>query len=273
MVASIESATTEHGRKVYDILRQILPEAIILTDIKYYKELPVKLDGFTSSQDNSFDDREYRVKKAKEMYNKNVYMTCAVGNDSYDSCNHLAKYKEWVSIGACHFKDGNPKRAVYSSVTEHIDFVSLTCLETQFGIFNGSSCSTPVNQGMAMLVKQFFRDNANINISNKELLNFQKDNSIDLETEGQDSKTGFGLFILPDPKEIEIEKYLGDTRQIKLKIDSNRALVDGKEIILDTEPIIYKNRTLVPIRFIAEALGCNVKWLENTREVIIDYKK
>ena len=269
-MASIESATTEHGRKVYDILKQILPEATILTDIEYYKELPIKLDGFTSSQDNTFDDREYRIKKAKEMYNKNVYMTCAVGNDSYDSCNHLAKYKEWVSIGACQLKNGKPKRTVYSSVTEHIDFVSLTYLETQFGRFNGSSCSAPVNQGMALLVKQFFRDNANINISNKELLNFQKDNCIDLEEKGHDSKTGFGLFILPDPEEINIEKYLGDARQIKLKIDSNRAFVDGKEIILDTEPIIYKDRTLVPIRFIAETLGCNVEWLKDTREVIID---
>ena len=44
---------------------------------------------------------------------------------------------------------------------------------------------------------------------------------------------------------------------------------DGKEIILDVAPMIKNGRTMVPIRFISEALGYEVEWDALTREVII----
>jgi N-acetyl-anhydromuramyl-L-alanine amidase AmpD len=36
-----------------------------------------------------------------------------------------------------------------------------------------------------------------------------QDNSIDLETEGHDHKTGHGLFVLPEPESIDVWKYVG----------------------------------------------------------------
>ena len=176
VVASIENTETLHGKKVADILKQVLPEATILTDIKYYKEIPEKLDGYTSSLDASFDDRITRIEKAKEMYSKNVFMTCAVGNENTEDCSHLAKYDNWVSVGACTFNGGKPKKAVYSSVTEYIDVMSLTFWETKYGMFNGSSCSTPALQGMAQLAKQFFRDNIGKILDVQKLFYFVKDN-------------------------------------------------------------------------------------------------
>lgn len=45
--------------------------------------------------------------------------------------------------------------------------------------------------------------------------------------------------------------------------------VNGKEIASDVSPQIINNRTMVPIRVIAEALQANVEWDENTRTVKI----
>ncbi len=49
---------------------------------------------------------------------------------------------------------------------------------------------------------------------------------------------------------------------IVCKIDSNTILINGTEKQLDTPPVIKDNRTMIPIRVIAEALGADVEWTE-----------
>ena len=48
--------------------------------------------------------------------------------------------------------------------------------------------------------------------------------------------------------------------RIVLTIGSNTAYVDGKEVILDAAPVIVNGRTLLPLRFVAEAFSQNVEW-------------
>lgn len=45
-----------------------------------------------------------------------------------------------------------------------------------------------------------------------------------------------------------------------LATDEPKLLLDGQDITAITEPVIENNRTLVPIRFIAEQLGAQVNW-------------
>ena len=49
-------------------------------------------------------------------------------------------------------------------------------------------------------------------------------------------------------------------RRIEMPIDSTRATIDGQPVTLDAPAVIYQSRTLVPLRFVAEALGCEVSW-------------
>lgn len=56
---------------------------------------------------------------------------------------------------------------------------------------------------------------------------------------------------------------------IELPIDKNFARVNGREMSLDVPAQIVKNRTMVPLRFIAEQLGCEVEWLDKERMVVI----
>lgn len=240
-VASIENGRTIHSKKVESILKQILPEATIISNIKYWKDVPEELDGYTSSQDRADSNDLEKVAKAKELYERNVFMTCAIGNEDTESYNRLAPHEEWVSVGACDLKEGRPQLEHYSSQSEHLDFVSLTNLKTDFGRFTGSSCATPVLQGMAMLAQEFFKEKTGRKLTNAELFKFIKDNSIDLETEGHDNKTGHGLFILPEPDSINIYKY-GDAKMFKDYTEYEKAIDYLAEKEEMDSPERWKNR-------------------------------
>lgn len=58
--------------------------------------------------------------------------------------------------------------------------------------------------------------------------------------------------------------------RIVLNTSSNVAFLDGKKAFLNFPPFIDENnRTLVPIRFIAEALNCKVDWVQSESKVMI----
>ncbi|OQB14549.1 MAG: Phosphate-binding protein PstS 1 precursor [Firmicutes bacterium ADurb.Bin193] len=59
-----------------------------------------------------------------------------------------------------------------------------------------------------------------------------------------------------------------------LKINENRALISGEMTFIDLKnpevvPLIKDGRTLVPVRFVAEAFGYDVYWEEQTRTVTL----
>ena len=54
---------------------------------------------------------------------------------------------------------------------------------------------------------------------------------------------------------------------VKLVIDSKTAYVDGEAITMDVAASIISERTLIPVRFVAEAFGYEVKWDEPSRMV------
>jgi N-acetylmuramoyl-L-alanine amidase len=61
---------------------------------------------------------------------------------------------------------------------------------------------------MCGLVQDFFIDKAGRALVRSELIDFINDHLIDVEDEGFDVKTGNGLFILPNPNDINISKYV-----------------------------------------------------------------
>jgi len=59
---------------------------------------------------------------------------------------------------------------------------------------------------------------------------------------------------------------------LKLQIGKNIMYVDDKVVFLDVSPIIIENRTLLPIRWIAEPLGAQVSWNSTEKKVIVTLK-
>ncbi len=61
----------------------------------------------------------------------------------------------------------------------------------------------------------------------------------------------------------------GNGRNISLHIGSTQATIDGQPQSLDVAPFLVGARTLVPLRFVAQALGAAVDWNNNTSTVTI----
>ncbi len=54
------------------------------------------------------------------------------------------------------------------------------------------------------------------------------------------------------------------------------AKINGEEVQIDPDnpdvvPTIINDRTMVPMRFLAESLGCEVEWVADTKEIILTY--
>lgn len=211
-IASRESEKTEHGTKVAELLRTLVPESTILID-EDYKDKINDFDIYTTSLSFSSDKSIVNENKSKELFENNKFLVCAVGNNSADSQTAISKNNYFQSIGACTLKDGVPKREYYSSITEDIDFMSLTNFKLSDGIFNGSSCSAPIFASMICLLQCLTFLKLNRKLTNNELLKLIKDNLIDLEEKGHDSKTGHGLFILPKPWKVDFTKYLDEEEE------------------------------------------------------------
>ncbi|MCD7854464.1 MAG: copper amine oxidase N-terminal domain-containing protein [Clostridiales bacterium] len=69
-----------------------------------------------------------------------------------------------------------------------------------------------------------------------------------------------------DLKEITI---IRGEAEIRLAIGSAEIQINGTQSEIDTAPFIQNSRTYVPIRFISEAMGLNVDWIETEKTVTI----
>ena len=55
----------------------------------------------------------------------------------------------------------------------------------------------------------------------------------------------------------------------ELTIGNGKAAINGESVELDAPAMIHGDRTLVPLRFVAEALDCEVEWVVEKRRVVI----
>lgn len=60
--------------------------------------------------------------------------------------------------------------------------------------------------------------------------------------------------------------------EILITIGAENAVVNGKEVKLDSPAFVENDRTYTPIRFISEELGAKVEWIESEQKVVITVK-
>ncbi|MBE7047267.1 MAG: hypothetical protein E7396_07610 [Ruminococcaceae bacterium] len=81
-----------------------------------------------------------------------------------------------------------------------------------------------------------------------------------------------GATILWDDATKTVTGTKGDTKVI-LQIGNREAKVNDNIVSLDVPATIVSDRTMVPVRFISESLGCKVDWDDATKTVIISSSK
>ena len=223
-----------HGHQTADILHQVAPEAdiyILSNSGSYGKN---KAEGKFIEESIPFMETEKihlvnaslggtnnrilneRIEQAQEH---GVTFVTSAGNEAEKGAGGYARSGVWIAVGAVHLSGkGEILHAGYSSIDEEVDFVQFSNLyvhdarpgyEDRTFPVTGTSFSSPMLCGMLALVQQYFLEKVGRTLKQNELYKFMQDNSIDLETEGHDHKTGHGLFVLPEPESIDVWKYVG----------------------------------------------------------------
>lgn len=59
------------------------------------------------------------------------------------------------------------------------------------------------------------------------------------------------------------------SQTVELTLGSNQAMVNGQSVTLDSPASSIGGRTMVPLRFVSEALGTEVRWQESTQTVFL----
>ncbi len=57
--------------------------------------------------------------------------------------------------------------------------------------------------------------------------------------------------------------------EIQLTVGQTQATINGQAYTIDAQPFLYQDFTLVPVRFVSEALNCLVEWEAQTSSVMI----
>ncbi|TYR76007.1 hypothetical protein FZC79_07590 [Rossellomorea vietnamensis] len=63
------------------------------------------------------------------------------------------------------------------------------------------------------------------------------------------------------------------TTNVAVTVGSKTGYINGSPVTLDTAPILLESRTMIPLRFIIEAIGAEVKWDGSSQTVIIIYEE
>lgn len=302
--------TSTHGTQTMDVIHQVAPLAqkysynnssmvsngVIVKEtysdcLKFMKENDVSV--VTASLGGN--DHEPLVKIYKEMAEFSALLTSAGNKGSREpSSGDFNDTGVWIPVGAYHLINGKKVIAHYTSSGEktvcsgfsnlNVHTHSLPWDGKSFRV-TGTSFSSPMVAGQVALVQEFFKNKTGKTLNNDQARQF----IIDHCDEGiHDPRTGYGLFILPHPNDIDIKKYFPDwiepikpptpepkpeppTEETKIEmfIGSRTYYVNGRQKQMDVSAELYNGRTFVPVRFISEEFGSTVGWNGILKKVTI----
>lgn len=243
-----------HNTRVCGVMRELAPDARIITFNWFGADEEKIIDWIVEHKDEiavincSFSGTTHGLDQIKRLEFTDIPVVFASGNGyKDDDMTTEAKLPFTIAIGA--FAEHFMGVESYSNGDELLDAVAFTWLyesvtETKNHWFNGTSGAAPTACGQLWL----YMSRTGIYFNQKQAKEFVRNNTVDLLEEGHDNKSGWGLFILPE------------VSQINMFIGSSSYRLDGVNYAMDSMPILQNNRTFVPIRFVAEALGCDVIW-------------
>lgn len=100
-------------------------------------------------------------------------------------------------------------------------------------------------------------------------LPYEKDNRIFVPVRFVSEALGAELEWIQEEKKVIIRN---ENNIIELWQESSDLVVNGEKSLMDTNVEILNDRTMIPVRYAAENLGCTVEWDESTYSVLINKK-
>lgn len=240
IIPVLGDGTSEHAVQTAAVFFQVAPEATLYSfstntsltggqkHWDFFSDCVPVIDGKRIS--NIFFSRVENDKTAREKHAAVLAARpwlkefWAAGNDGTEGYSKLLQVEDAIGVGAAEVLRsskviGGPRvyPAGYTSQTELVDFaapgnpginIRATSQSDSAQILAGTSFAAPWLCAMACLVDDFFLDRTGQALSRAAMVRFFKDHCQDIGADGKDDRAGFGLVVLPEPEEIDIEKYV-----------------------------------------------------------------
>ena len=224
-----------HAAKTLAAFREIAPER----EVKYirFTDSATQAAEFCDEAEASGADTMYMsltsssgsggTKVLDARMPRRMSFFAAAGNDAGEAYNHRTEADTIYAVGACTLKysasvNGKPApgaklildTADYTSVSNFVDFASITELYIDGGYFDGTSCAAPVLCGMAALVNEFFIERTGRPLRAEAMYRFFAEHCVDVATPGKDTLTGYGVPVLPPPEFINLWDYQEEAKTV-----------------------------------------------------------
>ena len=240
IIPVLGEGTSEHAVQTAAVFFQVAPEATL-----YSFSTNTRLTGGQKHWDffsdcvpvmdekrisNVFfsrvENNKEAIEKHREVLKDRPWLKefWAAGNDGAGGYSKLLQVEDAIGVGAAEVLRSNkviggPRvyPAGYTSQTELVDFaapgnpgvnIRATSQSDSAQILAGTSFAAPWLCAMACLVDDFFLDRTGQALSRAAMVRFFKDHCQDIGEDGRDDRAGFGLVVLPEPGEIDIERYV-----------------------------------------------------------------
>lgn len=153
-----------------------------------------------------------------------------------------------------------------------ISLLVLTLLLTSFAFANGSDVEGLTKEEKIVVELGIGNKQYKVNDEIKSLNvgSIIEDGTTYIPLRGVLEELGAKVSWIPGGKQIVIES---NEDKIKLTLNSKTAIVNEKEIELSKAPKLVKGSTMIPLRFVAENMGCEVDWNDKEQKITIKATK
>ena len=263
-----ECKTGGHGVRVAKVLHEIVPGAEIHCFSSNGTAERKRLVDYIIHNNYDVVNISLSIAKSAEeplefLRNTNITVIAASGNDGKENRLCYPARADWtIAVGA--FNDTLNQVATYSNGGDALDCVGyggVYHMNTKGKAveFTGTSCAAPFITGMLACWLSYCKE-IGYQPDREQVRAFIAGHCLDYEDAGKDRRSGHGLFILPGRLE---------PVKITMKIGEKTATANGKQVYLDVAPFTKNGRTMVPIRFVSEALGAKVDYIQKEQMVEI----
>lgn len=215
-----EHREVDHNTNVCSVIREVAPDIRIISFPWFGLKKPVidwifahkeEIDVINCSFSGTVGKNEFM--RLKEL---DIPIVCSSGNNSNeDRVSKPAEYDWTIAVGAV--AESNGQVVGYSNGGKELDAVAYTNIYIPSSegykrtwMFSGTSCSAPKTSAMLGIYLGWRKEKNLPQLSRADIRRFIHDNAIDMYEGGHDSKSGYGLFVLPKEIPILNEKELDD---------------------------------------------------------------